>query len=101
MTVRIYLNRIDIENSDECGCLTCRSIFPPSEITLWSDLDRTLGDDPGGIRPDSPEDKGKTAVCPTCGIPTVVGSASGYTISKASLRELLRRLYLSQADLKL
>ena len=101
MDVQIYLNREDIENSKECGCLICGSIFPPSEITLWSDLDRTLGDDPGGARPDSPGDKGKTAICPKCECPTVVGSRSGYTISSTSLRELRIYLYRSQSDLTL
>lgn len=97
----IYLNRKDIQNSEECGCLLCYSIFSPSDVTLWSDLDRTLGDDPGGVRPDSPGDKGKTAICPKCECPTVVGSASGYTISQTSLRELRIQLYRSQENLKL
>lgn len=28
-------NRIQLEESSECGCFKCLAIFPPKEINLW------------------------------------------------------------------
>jgi len=50
-----------------CGCFYCLEIFSPSEIGEWV--------------PDS----GETAICPYCGIDSVIGESSGYPITKEFL----------------
>ena len=59
----------ELKNSDTCGCFYCLSIFPPTEIESWVD-------------------DGKSALCPKCGIDTVIGSASGYPITKDFLEKM-------------
>ena len=44
-------NKSDIQISNKCGCFFCQKIFAPSEITEWS---------------------GQTALCPYCGIDSVL-----------------------------
>ncbi len=68
------MHRDEIEASDLCGCFYCKSIFQPSEIASWID------------ELDSPR---KTALCPRCGIDSVIGSASGFPITE----EFLWRMY--------
>ena len=53
-------HREEIRSSEICGCFYCLSIFNPSEIEDWTDDD---------------ENKlGQTALCPKCGIDSVIGS---------------------------
>jgi hypothetical protein len=54
-------HRAEIEASDRCGCFYCRRIFGREKIKEWVDDD-------------------DTALCPHCGIDSVLGSASGYKI---------------------
>ena len=80
VVARSYLNRKEIENSKECGCFYCLSVFLPSDITLWSDSEDLRDEDPGGLRPDSnrfDRYNGNTAICPNCEYDSVIGSASG------------------------
>jgi hypothetical protein len=49
-----------IETAAQCGCFYCGAIFRPSEILDWVDGD-------------SPE-TGVTALCPKCGIDSVLPS---------------------------
>jgi hypothetical protein len=91
VVARSYLNRKEVENSKECGCFYCLAVFSPSDIVLWSDSENRRDEDPGGLRPDSKgfnAFNGNTAICPTCESDSVIGSASGYPISEASLRKL-------------
>lgn len=62
-------HRGDILASKDCGCFYCINIFPPSEITEWIDCK-------------------ESAICPYCGIDSVVGSASGIPITKEFLKEM-------------
>jgi hypothetical protein len=52
-------NRSELQKSRVCGCFYCMSIFLPSEIDEWTD-------------------DGQSALCPKCGIDSVIGSESGY-----------------------
>jgi hypothetical protein len=54
-----------IMQSEVCGCFYCMSTFSPREIKEWTDIDSPLG---------------ATALCPQCGIDSVIGSASGFPI---------------------
>lgn len=63
-------NRKQLEQSSVCGCFYCRKIFNPNEITEWI-----------------PEKSG-TALCPYCGIDSVIGEASGFQITEQLLKEM-------------
>ncbi len=60
-------NRKDLEKDTICGCFYCLKIFSPTEITEWWD----------------DED---TAVCPYCGIDSVIGESSGFPITRTFLK---------------
>jgi PDZ domain-containing protein len=74
-------HRGEILESAACGCFYCRRIFPPEEIADWVDEE-------GGI--------GQTALCPYCGIDSVIGSASGDPITKEFLTAMRRRWFGSR-----
>ena len=62
-------HRDDIEKSDQCGCFYCLEIFSPTEILDWVD-------------------DGSCALCPRCGIDSVIGEKSGYLITREFLRKM-------------
>lgn len=66
-------HREEIVNSTRCGCFYCRGVFSPAEIMLWVD---------------NMSDVGQTALCPRCGIDSVIGDRSGYPITDAFLQEM-------------
>ena len=57
-------HRPEVEASRLAGCFYCRAIYPPAEITEWVD-----------------DVTGETAICPRCGIDSVIGDASGYPVT--------------------
>ena len=63
------LHRAQIEASDICGCFYCLAVFPPERIVEWVDSDRT-------------------ALCPKCGIDSVVGSESGVPLTPEFLSQM-------------
>ena len=67
-------HRNELESSDLCGCFYCLRIYIPNEIVEWIDEDAT------GI--------GRTALCPNCGIDSVIGSASGFPITEEFLKKM-------------
>jgi hypothetical protein len=67
-------HRNELMNSDVCGCFYCLRTFGPGEIVEWVD------EDADGVR--------RTAVCPECGIDSVIGSTSGYPITKDFLQKM-------------
>jgi hypothetical protein len=67
-------HREELVKSDLCGCFHCLEVYNPAEITDWID------EDENGI--------GLCALCPRCGIDSVIGSASGYPITKDFLRKM-------------
>ncbi|OAF14301.1 hypothetical protein AYJ54_42215 [Bradyrhizobium centrolobii] len=62
-------HRADIERSQRCGCFFCKKTFGPDQIVDWVDED-------------------STALCPECGIDSVIGDASDVQITKAFLEEM-------------
>ncbi len=54
----------------KCGCFFCLSIFAPSEIHEWV------------------HDAKETALCPYCGIDSVIGESSGYPITEEFLSKM-------------
>jgi hypothetical protein len=62
-------HKSEILGSQSCGCFYCLESFHPSEIKDWID-------------------DGKTAMCPRCGIDSVIGAASGFPTSRAFLEQM-------------
>jgi hypothetical protein len=67
-------NRQQIAQSEVCGCFYCLAVFGPSEIEKWVD-------------------NNDTALCPKCGIDSVLGSASGFPIGKKFLHRMKVRWF--------
>jgi hypothetical protein len=57
-------HRDEVTRSERVGCFYCLKIYAPGEIAEWVDEDEV------GM--------GRCALCPRCGIDSVIGSASGY-----------------------
>lgn len=55
-------HREELVASEVCGCFYCLGTFSPDRIVDWVDGNTT-------------------ALCPLCGIDSVLGSASGFAIS--------------------
>lgn len=68
-------HRDQILASQTCGCFYCCAIFRPSAIEDWVDEE-------GGV--------GQTALCPKCGIDSVIGDQSGYPITEEFLTRMNR-----------
>jgi hypothetical protein len=62
-------HRAELEASEICGCFYCLSTFSPSAISEWID-------------------DGQTALCPKCPVDSVLGSASGYPITRNFLQRM-------------
>ncbi|SEN24003.1 hypothetical protein SAMN05192533_110136 [Mesobacillus persicus] len=62
-------NRNELTKDHVCGCFHCLKIFHPREIDEWVD-------------------NGETAICPYCGIDSIIGESSGVPINVGFLREL-------------
>ena len=62
-------HRADIERSRLCGCFYCKAMFAPERIVEWID-------------------NNSTALCPECGIDSVLGDASGVQIDKSFLEKM-------------
>ena len=61
-----------VSRSDVCACFYCLKTFPPTAIAEWVE-------EPKG---------GRTAVCPFCGIDSVLGSASGFSLTQQFLEAM-------------
>jgi len=70
----------ELEKDNKCGCFYCLTIFAPSEIEEW-------------IIADNPCDKRGTAICPHCGIDSVIGESSGFPITKEFLLKMKKRWF--------
>ncbi len=70
---RSVFHRDEITASEQCGCFYCLKVFAPEAIEEWRDNDDSRGD---------------TALCPHCGIDSVIGSQSGYPITAAFLGKM-------------
>jgi hypothetical protein len=73
-------------SSSTCGCFYCLATFVPAEITDWVDW-------PEGTPDNLQLETGTTALCPKCGIDSVIGSKSGYTIDRGLLTDMWRHWF--------
>jgi hypothetical protein len=62
-------HRESISASALCGCFYCCSVFAPTAVKEWVDSEQT-------------------ALCPECGIDSVIGSAAGYPVTRAFLERM-------------
>lgn len=63
-------NKPALRKDKICGCFYCMKIFNPNEIKIW--IKDTYG----------------TALCPYCGIDSVIGESSGVPITKEFLEKM-------------
>ncbi len=75
-------HRAEITASARCGCFYCGQTFPPAAIAEWID--------------ESEDGPGQTALCPRCGIDSVIGDRAGFPISRDFLTKMKR--YWFSAD---
>jgi hypothetical protein len=73
-------HRDEIHASTLCGCFYCCAMFAPDAIREWID------------RPDDALPP-QTALCPRCGIDSVIGSASGFPITGDFLSRMRARYF--------
>lgn len=73
-------HRKEILASKKCGCFYCLETFKPSEIKEWVD-------------------DGKCAICPRCGIDSVLGDAAGFPLTKEFLGSL-HHYWFSETELR-
>jgi hypothetical protein len=69
-------NRDEILASMLCGCFYCTSVFKPSDVVDWVN-----------------DEQGETAICPKCGIHSVLGDRAGYPLSEDFLRRMHDRWF--------
>ena len=62
-------HRNEVLRSEACACFYCLHSFAPSEIVEWTDGN-------------------KTALCPKCGIDSVLGSVAGFPLTAEFLGEM-------------
>jgi len=67
-------HRSEIEASRQCGCFYCSSVFAPEEIIDWCD-------------------DGRTALCPRCGIDSVIGDASKFPVHDLKFLGRMKRYW--------
>ncbi|MES2353012.1 MAG: cytoplasmic protein [Pseudomonadota bacterium] len=76
-------HRAEILASTSCGCFHCQQNFLPSTITYWVD-------EVDGIE--------TTALCPHCGVDSVIGSSSGYPVNAEFLQTMFTHWFSSNAS---
>ncbi len=70
-----YDNEYEIKSSESCGCISCLRIMKPIEVEFF-DFVEELKDEP------------RSARCLDCNIDTVIGSSSGYPITREFLKAM-------------
>lgn len=70
---RSSFHRQEVLSSKVCGCFYCLAVFEPDAIAGWIDDENSIG---------------QTALCPKCGIDSVIGSGSGFPITKEFLGKM-------------
>ena len=73
-------NYNEIQLSKNCGCFYCLKIYQPNKVDNW--LKENNVDDPSQY----------TALC-YCGVDAVIGSQSGYPITKSFLSDMHNRWF--------
>lgn len=69
-------HRAEIEASPRCACFFCFRTFANTEIKKWTDTNQT-------------------ALCPRCGVDSVLGSASNHRLDDTFLRGMHTHFFAS------
>lgn len=69
-------HRAEIEASARCGCFFCFRTFRCADIKAWTDGNQT-------------------ALCPACGVDSVIGSASKHRLDDTFLRRMHTHFFAS------
>ena len=72
----MHNNEVEILHSETCSCIFCRQQYSARNISDWVN-----------------DKNGMNAICPECGMDTVVGDASKLSLDKELLKELNLALY--------
>ena len=72
-------NRQQIKVADTCGCFYCKQIFYAGDVTEWTD-------------------DGNTAICPHCGVDSVICNKKDYVVTPEDL-ELLNKYYFKDTPI--
>ena len=64
-----------LKQDSVCGCFYCKKIFDPAEIFFW-------------LTGDNDCDREGTALCPYCGVDSVIGESSGFPITSEFLAQM-------------
>jgi hypothetical protein len=75
-----YNNMPELKKDTLCGCFHCLTIFDPADIEEWIILPCEC-------------DRLGTAVCPYCGIDSVIGSYSGFPITIDFLEAMYKKFF--------
>ncbi len=67
-------HRVELEASSICGCFFCFRKFPTSSIKAWIESNQT-------------------ALCPACGVDSVIGDASTHRLDDAFLRKMHQHFF--------
>ena len=79
-------HRQELLTSEACGCFSCLRVFGAGEIIAWTDW-------PAGTPEAEELQVGTTAICPHCGTDAVIGSSSGYPITREFLMAMNRQWF--------
>jgi len=71
------IHRDEVLASEVVLCLYCQQSFPPKQITEWIDNEQT-------------------ALCPRCGIDSIIGSKSGFPVSDAAFVAAMHAYWFQQ-----
>ncbi|MGV3539001.1 MAG: cytoplasmic protein [Rufibacter sp.] len=74
---RCFSHKQEILESEKCVCFYCQENFPPAEIKEW--FTEKIG--------------GETAVCPNCGIDSILGSKSDLPIYDKEFLDQMTEYY--------
>ncbi|UVI39905.1 cytoplasmic protein [Qipengyuania spongiae] len=83
------MNRTLLRESKECGCFHCESIFSPSSIEEW--IEETQGSYSEAPDP-------FTALCPDCGIDSVLGDACPYPVTDPAFLHAMRLHWFGEKE---
>ena len=67
-------HREEILQSKKCACFCCLNVFKPSEIIEWTD-------------------NNQTAICPICGVDSVIGDQSGYPVTDTEYLKYMKEYW--------
>ncbi|MDO4562919.1 MAG: cytoplasmic protein [Clostridia bacterium] len=70
----------ELSKGEKCGCFCCGKICDSKGITEY-------------LTGDNDCDRGGTALCPYCGIDSVIGESSGYPITEEFLAAMKKKWF--------